>query len=208
MAELKIIGVPQSTYVRVTRMAAEEKGLPYDLDPQPPHSEAVCAVHPLGKVPVMRHGEVTLCESRAITAYIDRVFDGPALMPSAAAAAAKAEQWISMVNTTMDQTLIRRFFLPGYVYPKRENRGPDADLIGAVLPDVQKQLGILDKALKGSPYLAGDEYSLADINLMPILFYLKTTKEAGSQIDDSGALSEYYARNSTRPSFADTVPPT
>ena len=33
MPELEIIGAPQSTYVRTTRMALEEKGVPYTLYP-------------------------------------------------------------------------------------------------------------------------------------------------------------------------------
>jgi glutathione S-transferase len=206
MAELKIIGVPQSTYVRVVRMAAEEKGVPYDLDPQPPHSDPVNAVHPFGKVPVMRHADVELCESRAIAAYIDRVFDGPALMPSDPVAAARAEQWISIVNTIMDQVLIRRYFLAGYVYPKRENRDPDSAVIGAVFPDVERQLGVIEMALGKSAYLSGDGFSLADINLMPILFYLKGTAEAGTRIANSRALTDYYERNSSRQSFANTMP--
>lgn len=207
MAELKIIGVPQSTYVRVTRMAAEEKGVPYDLDPQPPHSDPINAVHPFGKVPVMLHGDVRLCESRAIASYIDNVFDGPALMPADPAAAARAEQWISIVNTIMDQSLVRRYFLAGYVYPQRENRDPDASVIGSVLPDVERQLGIIEATLAKSDYLSGDGFSLADINLMPILFYLKGTHEAGARIDNSPTLTDYYERNASRPSFANTMPP-
>lgn len=207
MSELKIIGVPQSTYVRVVRMAAEEKGVPYDLDPQPPHSDAVGAVHPFGKVPVMRHGDVELCESRSIASYINKTFDGPSLMPDEPAAAARAEQWISIVNTIMDQSLVRRYFLAGYVYPRREGRDPDAGVIGAVLPDVERQLDVLDAALSNSTYLSGDGFSLADINLMPILFYLKGTAEAGARIENSPALSGYYERNASRPSFAGTAPP-
>lgn len=207
MAELKIIGVPQSTYVRVVRMATEEKGVPYDLDAQPPHSDPVKALHPFGKVPVMRHGDVELCESRAIAGYVDRTFDGPALMPEDPGAAARAEQWISIINTIMDQSLVRRYFLAGYVYPQREGRDPDASVIGAVLPDVERQLDVLEAALKSSAYLSGDGFSLADMNLMPILFYLKGTQEAGARIDNSATLTDYYERNSSRPSFTNTIPP-
>ena len=73
MAKLEIIGLPQSNYVRVVRMVCEEKGVPYYLKPERPHSPDVDAVHPFGKIPVMRHGDVTLCESKAIATYIDRV---------------------------------------------------------------------------------------------------------------------------------------
>ena len=79
--ELEIIGVPQSNYVWAVRMVCEEKGVPYDYKPERPHSPAVDAIHPFGKVPVMRHGDVDLCESKAIATYIDRVFDGPKVIP-------------------------------------------------------------------------------------------------------------------------------
>src|SRR5215468_1337934 len=82
MPELQIIGGPQSNYVRVARIACAEKGVPYTLVPAMPHTPEVDAIHPFGKIPLMRHGDVTLSESRAICAYIDRLFDGPPLVPS------------------------------------------------------------------------------------------------------------------------------
>jgi glutathione S-transferase len=56
-----------------------------------PHSPEVNAIHPLGKIPVMRHGDFRLCESKAIVTYIDRVFPGPKLLPDDAMACAKIE---------------------------------------------------------------------------------------------------------------------
>ena len=49
----------------------------------------------------LRHGNVALCESRAICHYIERTFGGPALIPEDAFGAAQTEQWISIVNTAM-----------------------------------------------------------------------------------------------------------
>src|SRR5579863_5252616 len=99
MAKLEIIGFPQSTYVRAVRIACAEKGIDYELVPQPPHAPDVAAVHPFGKIPVMRHGDFSLCESKAIATYLDRTFPGQALIPTDPRLAAVAEQWISLVNT-------------------------------------------------------------------------------------------------------------
>ena len=81
MPELQIIGAPQSNYVCVVRIACLEKGVPYTLVPVTPHTPEVDAIHPFGKIPVMRHGDVTLSESRAICFYIDHAFEGPPLAP-------------------------------------------------------------------------------------------------------------------------------
>ena len=74
MAELEIMGVPFSNYVRSIRMLCEEKRVAYKLVPSLPHSPEVKAVHPAGQIPVLRHGDVALFESKAIATYIDRSF--------------------------------------------------------------------------------------------------------------------------------------
>ena len=51
MAELEIIGIPMSNYVRAIRMLCEEKGVPYKLTPARPHSAEVTAISPSGQIP-------------------------------------------------------------------------------------------------------------------------------------------------------------
>ena len=204
MSDIQIIGFPQSTYVRAVRMAAEEKGVSYELVPEPPHSDAVNAIHPFGKIPVMRHGDVNLCESRAIAGYIDRNFDGPVLFPRDLAA--EIDQWVSIVNTAIDPTLIRGYLL-SYIFPKGANGEPDRAAIDALLPDVDKQLGILESAIATSGQLAGDRFTYADINILPILSYLQTMPESSARIASSSTLSDYYERHAERASFQNTIPP-
>src|SRR5271169_4317490 len=110
MPELQIIGGPASNFVWVCRIVCAEKGVPYSLVSVMPHTPEVDAIHPLGKIPAMRHGDVTLCESRAICFYIDRVFPGPALTPADAVTAARVEQWVSIVNTSVDPVFLRQYF--------------------------------------------------------------------------------------------------
>ena len=81
MADLEIIGGAPSNYVWVCRIACAEKRVAYNHVQAMPHTPDVDAIHPFGKIPVMRHGEVTLAESRAICNYLERMFDGPPLVP-------------------------------------------------------------------------------------------------------------------------------
>ncbi len=62
MPDVEIVGPAPSTYTRVARMVCEEKAIPYELKQSLPHSPDVGAIHPFGKVPVMRHGDFELCE--------------------------------------------------------------------------------------------------------------------------------------------------
>ena len=74
MANVEIIGPAPSTYTRVARMVCEEKAIPYELKQSAAAFAGRHAIHPFGKVPVMRHGDFELCESKAIATYLDLAF--------------------------------------------------------------------------------------------------------------------------------------
>ena len=82
MAKPEIIGSARSTYTRVVRMVCEEKGIDYTLKETTLGSPELRAIHPFGKMPVLRHGHVELFESKAIATYLDRSFAGPVVFPS------------------------------------------------------------------------------------------------------------------------------
>jgi glutathione S-transferase len=206
MPNVEIIGFPQSTYVRVARMACEEKGVTYDLRPAPPHSPEVLAIHPFGKIPAMRHGDFELFESKAIGTYLDRMFPGPRLIPEDARSAALAEQWVSAVNTVIDRTMVRTYLF-GYIFPKTTDGKPDRKVIDEVTPELRQQINLLDKAVAKTGYLAGNQFSFADINVMPILFYVRKFPEGSEAIAAAKNLAAYYDRNAERPSFTNTRPP-
>jgi glutathione S-transferase len=107
------------------RMAAQEKGVPYEHIPALPHSDEVKAINPLGLVPVMRHDGLDLVESHAITQYIDTAFDGPALVPTDPREAAPINRWICTVNTSVDQLFMRRYVVE-YAFHKDGHLGGDA----------------------------------------------------------------------------------
>ena len=205
MSDLQIIGAPASNFVWVTRIACAEKGVPYTLIPTPPHTPEVRAIHPFGKIPVARHGTVALCESRAICLYIDRAFPGPALVPADPAAAALVEQWLSLLNTQIDPLLVRRY-LRAYFIPDTTDGSPDRKVIDAVLPDMRTQFAVLDEAVRATGYLAGDSFTLADIDLLPTLFYMNKMPESRVMLAQATHLKAYFERHMERPSVQRTIP--
>jgi glutathione S-transferase len=206
MPNVEIIGFAPSTYVRTARMVCEEKAIPYDLKPAAPHSPDVMAIHPFGKIPVMRHGDFELCESKAIATYLDLTFPGPKLIPTDPRHAALTEQWVSLVNTKMDSTMVRTYLF-AYIFPKTGDGQPDRKMIDGVLPALGEEIGFLDRAVAKGGYLAGDSFTFADINVMPILFYLQKFPEASAAIAAAKPLAAYYDRMAARPSFTNTIPP-
>jgi glutathione S-transferase len=206
MPKPEIIGSARSTYTRVVCMVCEEKGIDYGLTECALGAPELLAIHPLGKMPVLRHGDVALFESRAIATYLDRSFPGAKLFPSDPHPAALTEQWVSLVNTVIDRTLIRTY-LYAYIAPKTTDGKPDRAAIQAVMPAVRQQLEILDRAVAGTGYLVGNDFTFADINLMPILDRVRLPPEGADALAAAGHLAAYYARHATRPSFVRTTPP-
>jgi len=205
MATLEIYGFPASTYTRAARMACEEKGVPYKLTPAPPHSSEVNAIHPFGKIPVMRHGDFELCETKAIATYLDKTFPGPKLIPDDARAAAQTEKWVSIINTMVDPLWVRRYVF-AYIFPKTADKSPDRATIDAAVPEMRKQAEILDQGLAGGGF-AGNGFSFADINLMPILFYTLKFPEGAEIVNSAKNLKAFYEHNAQRASFTNTDPP-
>src|SRR5258705_11202181 len=146
MTTPEIIGSIRSTYTRVVCMVCEEKGIEYVLTERPLRAPEILAIHPLGKMPVLRHGHVEIFESKAIATYLDRSFPGPCVFPSDPRLAALTEQWVSLVNTVMDRTLIRTY-LYAYIARKAADGAPDRKAIEAVMPSVPRPEEVLDKAV-------------------------------------------------------------
>jgi glutathione S-transferase len=205
MAELEIIGVPFSNYVRAIRMLCEEKGVPYKLNPAMPHSPDVKAINPAGQVPCMRHGDVQLFESKAIATYIDKAFGGQKLIPEDALGAARCEQWVSFGNVKVDRWIMREFVVPSVFFDKA--KGPDTANINAAVPEIDKVVKVLDEALAKTGHLVGDKLSYADINVLPMLATAMGFPATKEVLGKHKNVSAFVARLTERPSFKNTAPP-
>jgi glutathione S-transferase len=206
MPKPEIIGSVRSTYTWAVCMLCEEKGIDYVLTEKPLRAPELLAIHPFGKMPVLRHGDVELFESKAIATYLDRRFPAPWLFPSDPHLAGLTEQWVSLVNTVVDRTLIRTYVF-AYIAARISNGTPDREAIDGVMPAVREQLAVLDKAVAGTGYLAGDQFTFADINLLPILYRLRQFPEGAQALAAAPDLAGYYERHAARPSFVRTIPP-
>jgi glutathione S-transferase len=203
MDEVEIIG-HVGNYSRAVRMACEEKNIPYKVTTAVPHSPAALKLHPFGKIPILRHGNFVLCESKAIVSYLDRISPETPLIPNEPLAQALTEQWISMVNDVVDQTMIREYAL-SYLLPTRAGRPPERAIIDAAVPKLERQLGVLDEAVSQTGFLVGSQLTFADINLMPILSSIQAYDEGRAAFEARPRLRDYFQRHAQRASFRNTA---
>lgn len=211
MPDIEIYGSPNSTFVRTACLACEEKGAPYEVLPA---GESIAdlkksehlARHPFGRIPAMRHGEVQIFESVAICTYIDGVFGGPSLTPTDPIERARMMQWISATSDYIVPTTLRGYIAAIFAPPGIDVE-TDEDKIQAMRPTIDDQCRILNEALEGRTYLAGDSITIADLLLVPIMHYLGNTLDGMAYFEGRGNIGRWWHAVSERPSFKNTVPP-
>ena len=181
----------------------EELGLPYVLnqlafDPAELKSDEHRARHPLGRVPVLEDGDVTLYESGAIIEYVIARHGGGALKPDIDSPVyPEFLQWYhyceGMVMPPINIIVVQTKLLPP------ERRSPDALAQAERLLD--KALAPVDAALAGRDYLIG-KFSAADIMLGHASFM---SGRLGCISDDLSNLAAYIGRLEARPAFQKAI---
>ena len=176
---ITLLGDARSSYTRTARMALAEKQVGYTLKPCAPHSPDILAVHPFGRIPALCDGAISIFETAAIVNYLDESFEtGVSLRPDSIMGRTRCAQWISVVNSYLYDTMIRRYLLQVF-FPKGAGGQPDRAVIDAALAEMPAQLAALDKTYESGDYLAGSSLSAADLFVAPILAGLQFLPEGG-----------------------------
>ncbi len=191
------LGISQSE--RVVWLC-EELGIPYELkrytrDPvtrlSPPELRAL---HPMGTAPVMTDGDVQIAESGAIVQYIMARYGAGRLAPSPEHADfANYLYWFHFVNASL-QAQMSRLSLLGRARVPADNAASQG-----AQERVERSLAMVEQRLGEAPYLAGAEFTAADIMMM----FTLTTMRYFQPWDYSGYpnVLAYVARLSQRPAY-------
>ena len=212
MSDSTVFGAAYSVYVRIVRLALEEKGVPYRLaevdifaEGGPPANYA--QRHPFLRIPAFEHDGFRLYETGAIARYIDEAFPGPALMPADAKLRARANQLMSIVDNYAYPAMVWGVFVEGVRAPA-QGRTSDA----AKLADALKKSTICLDALEAladrdGPALLGRAISLADLYLAPVMRYFTGHSAGTAMLGDRKNLSRWWSWMQARPSMAATRSP-
>jgi glutathione S-transferase len=209
MSELVIYGVSGSPFVRAVQIAMEEKGAAHRLAAMQPgetKGEAHLKRHPFGRMPAVEHDGFALYETQAIVRYIDQTFPGPSLQPSDARAAARMNQVMGVNDWYLFPMVVRVIGFQRIIGPALLGLQPDEAAVAAALPDARLCVSELDRLLGENGFLAGGQFSLADVMLGPQIAFLAATPE-GEGLLNGTRLGAWIERMEARPSFRDTLPP-
>lgn len=198
-------GTLRSTNGSKTKVVLEEKGLEYRVECVRPGDvwkkvPEVLAKHPLGKVPWIDDGELTLYDSTVIDEYLNDAYPEPPLLPEDPRQRAVARA----LENYGDEGVLTRF-LPLIWMPWWS---PEADRDTEAMEKGREGLRtqifpFLESRLDGD-YLAGD-FSLADVPFMSVAMVLQVD---GMSVADFPVVDAYLNRLRDRDSYRAINPDT
>lgn len=142
----------------------EELEIPYDLKCYARDAVTMLApadykaLHPLGTAPVIDDGDVVLAESGAVVEYIvARYGEGRLKLSAAHLDFAQFLYWFHFANGTLQANMGRLMIL------NRLNLADDNQVLLGTKARVDRAFDLLERRTRETEYLAGDEFTLADI---------------------------------------------
>jgi len=151
-------------------------------------------LNPNGHIPVLQDGDLVLWESMAINLYLARKYD-KGLWPKTVDGEGRAFQWSLWAMTELEEpvitALMHRTFLP-----EAERDPKKADDAAARF---KAPLAVLDGALAGRPYLLGDAFTVADVNVASVIAWAPLGR---LELESAPNVVDWSARCTDRPAFA------
>jgi glutathione S-transferase len=171
---LKIYGVARSRAFRTLWMAAE-LGLPYehvkvDIAEGGTRTVDYLAVNPNGHIPAIDDDGFKLWESMAINLFLAKKYgsDDRGIYPQTLEEEARVWQWSFWGVTEIERPALSALLNRIAPEDQRDAAAADAAERALAMP-----LKVLDTAVTATPYLIGDRFTVADLNVAGILAWAR-----------------------------------
>ena len=190
---------------RRVRVFLAEKGIevpvaPVDMAAMEHRGPDVSSRNPLQRLPVLELDDGTvLCESIAICRYFEEIQPEPALFGRGAIGKALVEMWQRRMELNLLFPVAQAF---RHIHPAMKDwEVPQVPDWGeANKPKAIEFLRLLDKELKEREFIAGDDYSVADITGLVALDFMKPARIAVPE--ELTNVLRWYRAIAARPSAA------
>ena len=155
---ITLCGFAVSNYYNKVKLSLLEKGIPFneELVATGSTDDAILACTPLGKVPYLRTEQGSLCESQVMADYLEAAYPDVPLVPADPFAAAKVRELCTFIELHMElvaRELYRQAFFGGTVSDEVKTR---------VRSQLAKSIPAFKRLAKFAPYVAGDQFTVAD----------------------------------------------
>jgi RNA polymerase-associated protein len=180
------------------RLVLFEKGMDFeirdvDLFNKP---EDISTMNPYGQVPILVERELILYESNIINEYIDERFPHPQLMPADPLQRARAR--LMLFNFE------KELFVHVHTL-ENEKSSSSSKLQDKAKAEIRDRLTQLAPLFVKNKYMFGDEFSMLDVAVAPLLWRLD---HYGIELSKTAApLMKYAERIFSRPAYIEALTP-
>ncbi len=206
---IELHGYQYSVYSWIARLALHEKGVAYNWVEVNPFAENIpasyLATHPFKRVPALIYAGFIVYETGAITRYVDEAFEGPRLQSMEPRERARSNQIMSIVDSYAYWPLVRQVFSHG-VFRPRMGLPADEDEFRKGIEAAPRILAALETAAGGGRYLCGNQLSLADIHLAPMIGYFVLADQGRALLQKYAGVNDWWSEFSRRAAFMATMP--
>lgn len=193
---------PFAAYCWKPLVALYERGVPFErarIDDEADRAR-LAELWPMASIPVLVDDAtgVALPESTVIVEYLDRVGDAPPLIPRDPDAALRARLWDRVVDghvATPMQKIVADALRP-------EGR-TDPQGVEDARAALDRIYPVLDSRLREGEWLAGADFTVADVAAVPALFYARAVHRWDEEALPD--LTGYYAKLTGRPAAARVI---
>ena len=192
---LTLCGFSASNYYNKVKLALLEKGVAFEEE-LAWVGETDRNASPLGKVPYLKTEHGPISESTVVLEYIEDQFPAQPLMPADAFQKAKVRELLRYTELHLE--LVAR-----NLYPEAFFGGKVSDSAKEKTgQQLEKNVAAFAQLVKFSPFIAGDQFTLADCAAAPSLFYADWAHEIPHSLT---RLRAYRARLLSQPSIVRVV---
>jgi glutathione S-transferase len=154
---LELHGFAASNYHNKVKLALLEKEIPFtEVLNWAAKDEATLHMSPLGKVPFLKTAQGTLSESQVQLEYLEAIAPQHALLPADAFAAAKVRELCQYLDTHLE-LVVRRLYPQAFF-----GQTVSPNLIEATQKELGRNVAAFARLARFSPFVAGDQFTLAD----------------------------------------------
>ncbi len=153
--------------------------------------QAYLAIHPLGKIPALVDGHLTLTESNAILQYASEAYASCRLWGRDPRRRADVSRWLFWESSAWQPALVPVLsaFVGRLVVPElAHSPAVPVDWEDARVRELAR---FLDDHLRARRFLTGDEITLADFSVAAMMMYVRA---AGFPFETHPRLEGWYAR--------------
>ncbi|GHA38312.1 glutathione S-transferase family protein [Photobacterium aphoticum] len=193
-----------SPFVRKIMLALAYKGITYELQPLNPYVEKELAQkrHPMGKVPILEHGELSIIDSTVIAHYLDDVYPVPPLYPGDAQARAKIRWLEEYADTRLTSLVGGVMFYQKILRGKMLDKDVDEEAVEQCIEHhLPLALTYLEEQMPEKGFV-GEHFSMAEISLWSVL---RSGWMAGLRFTHYPRLNEYLSTIEQEPWVANLI---